>query len=172
MDRQADQRAKGGVATRRRGLLLAVLPVSLLLLGVLLLGGLIPAAAGRAFAAESEGFRIVVHPQNPLSQVERAVLADIFLKKTTRWPDGAAAHPVDQHSESAVRERFSVRVLKRSVFAVRSYWQQRIFSGRGLPPPELAADDAVLRYVQANRGAVGYVSEQIDVSKLKVLQLR
>ena len=41
---------------------------------------------------------------------------------------------------------------------MRSYWQQRIFSGQGLPPPELADDDAVVSYVLSHPGAIGYVA--------------
>jgi hypothetical protein len=41
---------------------------------------------------------------------------------------------------------------------VRSYWQQRIFSGRDVPPPELDSDDAVIGFVSKYAGAVGYVS--------------
>jgi len=44
------------------------------------------------------------------------------------------------------------------VEAVRRYWQQCIFSGRSVPPPELDSDEAIVRYVAKYRGAVGYVS--------------
>ena len=57
-----------------------------------------------------------------------------------------------------MRRIFSERVLKRSVAAVRNYWQQRIFSGRDVPPPEVEGDEAVVAYVAEHPGAVGYVS--------------
>jgi hypothetical protein len=60
-------------------------------------------------------------------------------------------------------------VLKRSVQAVKTYWQQRIFSGRGVPPPELESDDAVVRYVENNPGALGYISGTAALGKTKVL---
>jgi len=65
--------------------------------------------------------------------------------------DGETALPVDLRSDSSVRRKFSESVLKRSVAAIRSYWQQRIFSGREVPPPELDSDAAVLRYVAKYR---------------------
>src|SRR6478735_1450923 len=79
-------------------------------------------------------FKIVVHPDRP-GQVERSFLVDAFLKNVTRWPDDEAIRPVDQRADSATRRRFSESVLRRSVSAVKTYWQQRIFSGRGVPPP-------------------------------------
>lgn len=132
------------------------------------------AAAGTGIALADEpvvGFRVVTNRENSAGSVEREFLANAFLKKTTRWPDGAAIDAVDHRFGAPVRTRFSERVLRRSVAAIRSYWQQRIFTGRGVPPPELESDEAVLRYVRSRRGAVGYVSEAADVSAVKVITL-
>jgi hypothetical protein len=129
-------------------------------------------ASGWAAAAQSPGFRVITHPGNPALEVERAFLADAFLKKTTRWSDDEVISPVDQGPDSSTRQRFSEHVFRRSVFAVRSYWQQRIFAGRGLPPPELESDDAVLRYVRSRPGAVGYVSDHAELTGVKVLSVR
>jgi hypothetical protein len=117
-------------------------------------------------------YRVVTHPANPDSSVERKFLAHAFLKKATTWSDGETIHPVDLPGGSPVRRRFSEDVLERPVGAVRSYWQQLIFSGRALPPPELESDEAVLRYVSKHAGAVGYVSGTADVRSAKVLIVR
>jgi hypothetical protein len=127
---------------------------------------------GIASAGEPAGFRVIVHPGNPLAAAERDLLAAAFLKKKIRWPDGESILPVDQRFDAPVRERFSEAVLRRSVFAVRSYWQQLIFTGRGVPPAELESDEAVLRYVRSNRGAVGYVGAGTALSGVKGLDLR
>ena len=74
---------------------------------------------------------------------------------------------VDQRSTSNARQRFSDSVLRRSVAAVKNYWQQRIFSGRDLPPPELESDEAVVSYVVNHRGALGYVSGSAKLDKAK-----
>ncbi|HEX2730556.1 MAG TPA: hypothetical protein VHM70_03090 [Polyangiaceae bacterium] len=116
--------------------------------------------------------RLIVNPANPVNSVEREFLADAFLKKTTRWPDGEAIHPFDQRVDSLVRRAFSDSILHRSVAAVRNYWQQRIFSGRGVPPAELESDEAVVRRVQGDRFAVGYVSERADAASVKIIGVR
>jgi len=127
---------------------------------------------GAARADEARAFQIIVHVENPLSVAERELLADAFLKRASRWPDGEAIAPVDQKFGAPVRAQFSNVVLKRSVAAVRSYWQQRIFSGRGVPPPEVESDAAAVRYVKQHRGGVGYVSSHADTRDVKVLTLR
>ena len=127
---------------------------------------------GRAMAGEPGGFRLVVNAQSTAEPLDRAFVADVFLKKVTRWPDGEAIRAVDLRFDAPTRQEFSERVLQRSPAAVRNYWQQRIFTGRGVPPPELASDEAVLAYVREHRGAVGYVSAGAETSSVKVLELR
>ncbi|HMJ09829.1 MAG TPA: hypothetical protein VK524_00415 [Polyangiaceae bacterium] len=129
-------------------------------------------ATARAGEPAAPAFRVVVHPDHRTSSITQELLANLFLKKVGRWDSGARAQPVDQLPSSAVRQQFSQSVLKRSVAAVRSYWQQRIFSGRGVPPPALDSDQAVISYVQKEKGAVGYVSPSAKLDGVKVLALK
>jgi ABC-type phosphate transport system substrate-binding protein len=127
---------------------------------------------GASRTEAERSFVIVVHAKNPVASASTKFLTDVFLKRVTRWPDGEAMRPVDLEPESAVRERFSKSVLERSVAAVRRYWQQRIFSGRALPPPELDTSEIVVGYVSKNRGGVGYVSSQTNLAGVRVLAIR
>jgi ABC-type phosphate transport system substrate-binding protein len=132
------------------------------------------ALAGTAIAEErgAPPFRVIAHPDNPISSIDRRYLADVFLKKTTRWPNGDVVQPVDLGPDSAARRRFSQDVIGKSVAVVKSYWQQMIFAGRNVPPPELDTDGEVVKYVLRYPGAVGYVSGGADVSSVKVLTLK
>jgi hypothetical protein len=137
---------------------------------LLLLGSALGAAA--LAHAEAPVYRVIVNPRNPSGSIERRFLAQAFLRKASQWDDGEVIRPVDLASDAPARRRFVEDVLERSVAAVKSYWQQVIFSGRGVPPPELDSDEAVLRYVQKYTGAVGYVSGSADVRSVKVLVVR
>jgi ABC-type phosphate transport system substrate-binding protein len=103
-------------------------------------------------------FFVIAHPSTRTTSVSRAFLADVFLKKKTRWPGDKAIRPVDLDPKSSARQRFSDQVLRRSTGAVRNYWRQLIFSGRGVPPPELDHERDVIAYVGKHEGAIGYVS--------------
>jgi ABC-type phosphate transport system substrate-binding protein len=137
----------------------------------LFLVGLALLAAPRT-RASSPSFRLIVNPANAVASVDRKFVADAFLKKTTRWPSGEPIRPVDLGSESSTRRRFSDDVLGRSVAAVKSYWQQMIFSGRAVPPPELESDEEVIRYVAKYPGAVGYISGAGDTAGVRVLVVK
>lgn len=132
----------------------------------------VPLATHRASAqAHVPAFQLIVNAANPQSRVQREFVAHAFLRKVARWPHGATIQPVDQQSQSSVRRSFSSSMLQRTVPAVRSYWQQLIFTGRGLPPPELASDQDVVRYVARNPGALGYVSGGTDLGAVKVVSV-
>ena len=138
----------------------------------ILIFALVYVAAGTGGARGAEGFRIIVNPDNPVSSLERRFLTDVYLKKATRWANDEAIRPVDLGPGSPIRRAFSDDVLKRSVSAIKSYWQQMVFSGRGVPPPELDNDGEVVRFVLKNRGAVGYVSSGSDVAGAKIVPVR
>jgi ABC-type phosphate transport system substrate-binding protein len=116
-------------------------------------------------------FHVVVHPKNPSATLEQTFLQDAFLKKVTRWPGGRPIHPADLPAASTVRERFSQRVLRRSVGAVRAYWQQKIFGGHDVPPPELANDEAVVAHVLKTEGAIGYVSGSANLKGVRAVRV-
>jgi hypothetical protein len=137
---------------------------------LLVLPGLLLLAVSSLAAGDAPpDYRLIAHPARPDTKVDREFAANAFLKNITRWPNDEAIRPVDQRADAAVRRRFSDSVLKRSVQAVKTYWQQRIFSGRGVPPPELDSDEAIVRYVESNPGALGYISGTAAAGKAKVL---
>ena len=114
--------------------------------------------APRSAVAQSGGFVVVVNANNPMSSISKSDLSKLFTKKTRSWPSGAAAMPVDLATGNPVRDAFTEKVHGKSTRAIGSYWQQQIFSGRDVPPPERKSDDEVLDFVRANAGGVGYVA--------------
>ena len=122
-----------------------------------------------AAQAAPTAFRIIVNPANPATALDRTFLAQAFLKKVRRWPDGQTILPVDLTRDSDVRRQWSLDLLGRSVEAVQNYWQQLIFAGRDLPPPELPSDGDVVSYVLHNPGAIGYVSGAAPLHGAKAL---
>ncbi len=107
---------------------------------------------------ESVGFKVIVHSDNPIAELETDAVVKMFRKKIRRWDHGVPVVPVDLKADSPVREAFTRSVHNKSVTAIESFWQRMIFSGRDTPPEEKTTEDAVLAFVRANPGAIGYVS--------------
>ena len=103
-------------------------------------------------AARAQGYVVVVNAASAVSSLPKSELSNVFLKKSTKLA------PVDQSKGAAVRDAFSKAVLGRPASAVATYWQQQIFAGKDVPPPEKGDDAAVLAYVKSTPNGVGYVS--------------
>jgi ABC-type phosphate transport system substrate-binding protein len=113
--------------------------------------------------ARAQDFQIVVNAGAGVSEISSDDLSKIFQKKSRNLPSGESAKPVDQGKDAGVRESFSEAVLGRSAGQIESWWQQQIFSGKDVPPEQKDSDAAVLEFVRANPGAIGYVSAGADL---------
>ena len=116
------------------------------------------ALCASAAPAKAQTFTVVVNESNPVSSLSKDELSKIFLKKMTQWPAGGAITAVDLGKAARAREAFSKAVHGRSVSAIESHWQQQIFAGKDVPPPEKPSDAEVLEFVRANAGGIGYVA--------------
>lgn len=124
----------------------------------LLVAALLLVASGARPPAERAEFRVVAHGGSPVHEMRRRDVSGLFLKQATSWPDGESVMPVDQPERSPVRAAFTHAVHRRTLAAVRAYWQQQVFTGSRTPPPTRATDAEVLEWVRKTPGAVGYVS--------------
>jgi hypothetical protein len=122
--------------------------------------------------AQQADYQVVVNVANPVSSMTAKQVSALFLKKTSTWANGVPVKAVDLPEDSAVRERFTRAVHGKSVSAIKSYWQQQIFTGRGTPPVVKASETEALSHVRANSGGVGYVSAGVSLgTNVKVLKV-
>jgi ABC-type phosphate transport system substrate-binding protein len=129
------------------------------------------AAAIALASAAGDDYKVIVNPDNPVSAIDRRFLRDAFLRKASDWDRGVAIRPIDLAHRFAARERFVHEVLNKTPAQLKSYWIQQIFSGKGVPPPEAATPAAVISYVLANPGAIGYLPLDADVGGAKVIKV-
>ena len=127
--------------------------------------------ARRIGAQDASAYKVIVNVSNPTTQLSRLKLGEMFLKKTPRWADGHPIQPVEPPGKSPVRQRFDLEIFGKQVIAVSAYWQQMIFSGKGVPPPERSNDADIVAFVRETPGAVGYVAAGTDVSGVRVVAI-
>jgi ABC-type phosphate transport system substrate-binding protein len=131
----------------------------------LLIGFALTAVAGTA-AAEVVA---VVSARNPVTTLSRNQVADIFLGRTTRFPDGSAAVPIDQLESSAARDEFYFKFADKSPAQIKAYWSKIIFTGRGQPPREASGGLNVKKLVADTPNAIGYIEQGMVDSSVRVL---
>jgi ABC-type phosphate transport system substrate-binding protein len=119
--------------------------------------------------AAADGYKVIVHPSNPTTSMSRTTVSAMLLKKQTSWKNGNKALPIDLRATSGTRDAFSRAIHGRSAGAIKKWWNQQIFSGKGMPPPEVDGDAKVIGFVLSNPGAIGYVSAETPTGDARVV---
>lgn len=111
----------------------------------------------------------VVSAKSPITTLDKSQVADIFLGKASRFPNGAQAVPIDQAEGSAVRDEFYGKVTGRTATQIRAYWAKIIFTGRGQPPPSVSNDIEMKKRLSENPAAIGYIDRSLVDSSVRVV---
>jgi ABC-type phosphate transport system substrate-binding protein len=112
---------------------------------------------------------VVVSAKCAVSTLSKDQATDIFLGKTTRFPDGATAVPIDQMEGSPARDEFYATFANKSPAQVKAHWTKIIFTGRGQPPKSVPNSVEVRKLVAANPQAISYIERSAVDSTVKVL---
>jgi ABC-type phosphate transport system substrate-binding protein len=114
----------------------------------------------------------VVSAKSSVTALNSNQVADIFLGKSTRFPDGSVAVPIDLAEESPLRERFYTVFTGKSPAQLKAHWSKIIFTGRGQPPRQAASASEAKKLIAENPHAIGYIEPaQVDNS-VRVLAAR
>jgi len=111
----------------------------------------------------------VVAANNPVSTLSRSQIADIFLGKMIRFPDGREVVPIDQVENSAAREAFYLKFANKTPAQIKAFWSKIIFTGRGQPPPEVSNGVEVKKFIAKNPDAIGYIEQKLVDDSVKVV---
>ncbi|QTP60518.1 phosphate ABC transporter substrate-binding protein [Billgrantia antri] len=114
---------------------------------------------------------VVVSAHNPLVTLTRSELADIYLGRTSRFPNGQPATPLDQGESSPIYATFYREYLGQTPTQVKMHWSRLIFTGRGQPPRSLAGDRAMVDFVAAHADAIGYLDDVHIDERLRVVTI-
>ncbi len=108
--------------------------------------------------SQTYDFVVIVNKENPINELKIDEVSDIFLKKIKKWQGSNVILPINMSPNSKIREKFSKKIHSKSINQIKSYWQQSIFSGKGVPPIEFDSEEEVINYVSQNKYAIGYIS--------------
>jgi ABC-type phosphate transport system substrate-binding protein len=112
----------------------------------------------------------VVSAESSITRLSTGQLADIFLGKVSRFPDGSLAVPVDLSDGSAERDQFYAKVTGKTPAQIKAYWSKIIFTGRGQPPKAVQNGSDMKKYVAANIDAIGYIDSTMVDNSARVLR--
>jgi hypothetical protein len=123
-------------------------------------------------AASAQDVVFVANKGVQISEIRHTDVRALFTGEKTRFADGSHAVPVTLKG-GAAHEVFLKNYIGESLDEFRARWQKALFTGQGAMPRTFDSESALMEYVAATPGALGYVSRilpQYNVKSLPVVK--
>jgi len=119
-------------------------------------------------AANAQDVVLVANKSVQISEIRDADVRAIFSGGKTRFSDGSRAVPVILKGGPA-NEVFLSNHLGETPDEFRAQWRKAVFTGQGAMPRSFDSESALIQYVAATPGAIGYVSRISPQDQVKSL---
>ncbi|MFQ3171415.1 MAG: ABC-type phosphate transport system substrate-binding protein [Oleispira sp.] len=112
---------------------------------------------------------VVVNIDNPINQLTKSQVIDLFMGKYIAFPNGMKASTVDMSDASNIKKIFYQQLVGMSLARVNSFWSRIKFTGRAKPPLKQPNEDAVVSFIALKKDAIAYISRSKINTNLKVV---
>lgn len=112
---------------------------------------------------------VIVHASNPVENLSKKQVIDLFMGRTANFPGDRLAVPLDRVPGQPARSRFYQVLTGKTEAQVDAYWATLIFAGRMTPPRQLDDQQLVIQAVSQNLNAIAYVEAQQLPSTVKIV---
>jgi ABC-type phosphate transport system substrate-binding protein len=111
-----------------------------------------------ASLASAQEVLIIANKSVKASEVSAADVRDVFSGDKTSLSDGSHVVPVTLKG-GADHEAFLKKYVGKGDAAFRASWRSLVFAGQASMPKTVDSDSAMIEYVAATPGAIGYVGK-------------
>jgi ABC-type phosphate transport system substrate-binding protein len=111
----------------------------------------------------------VVSAKSSIMALTPNQVADIFLGRVSRFPNGVLAVPIDLRDGSPERDQFYAKITGKTPAQVKAYWSKIIFTGRGQPPRAVPTDLDMKKFIATNDAAIGYIDAALLDNTVRAL---
>lgn len=112
---------------------------------------------------------VVVSVKSPVGTLTSDQVSGVYLGRNNSVPGGGSAVLVDLPESNPSREQFYTKATGKTGAQVKATWARLTFSGKGVPPKELATSADVKKFVAANPDAIGYIEKSAVDATVKVV---
>ncbi|HLC18425.1 MAG TPA: substrate-binding domain-containing protein [Thermodesulfobacteriota bacterium] len=116
---------------------------------------------------------VIVNRNNPVEKLSENSLKKIYTNNVLTWPNGMPIIIYDLTIRDPLREVFSERILGRSSRSIAEHWAHLKITNQAKNPPRTVKDQSyMIRKVEHDRGAIGYVSMSsvMDNPNIKIVR--
>jgi hypothetical protein len=112
-------------------------------------------------SASTFAINIIINSENTEAAFDKLAIKDIYLGQTLFWDDGSNIFVADYLASNELRKNFSKTILGVPPNKVYLNWIRISLSGKGAPPKIFHSEDEVIRFVEENPSAIGYLDKSL-----------
>lgn len=115
---------------------------------------------------------IIVNKANS-NPVDSQFASKAFLGSATRWPSRKPVKVLELPEENQATLQLYSKLLHKTPAAVRDIWAASYFTGKALPPKQVANDAEMKKIVAAEQNAIGFIDAgSVDDTVKAVLTIK
>src|SRR5271155_3660120 len=122
-------------------------------------------------AAQAQDVVVIVNNGVKATSASSDDIRGVFTGDKSSLGDGSHVTPVTLKS-GADHEAFLKTYVGKGDTAYRTAWRSLVFTGQGTMPKTVDSDAAMVDYVAATPGAIGYVGKDVAHDKVKTLAIK
>lgn len=111
---------------------------------------------------------VVVAKSSSLDKLDNQHIANIFLARTNRYPNGEKALPIELNNLT-IRNSFYQTITGKSANQLSAYWTTLVFTGKGTPPKTVNDVNQLIHHIVRNPGSIAYIDSEMLTDELKVI---
>lgn len=123
------------------------------------------------FAQAEERFAVVVNKLNPVDELSRSELIDLFMGKYVAFPNDVKAIPVELTGDNKIKVDFYQSLVGMPLSRVNAYWSRLRFTGRKRATVFKSNENDLIAFIIANKLAIGYLPQSLITDDLKVVYI-
>jgi ABC-type phosphate transport system substrate-binding protein len=122
-------------------------------------------------AQAEEPLAVVVNRANPVNELSRSELIDLFMGKYVAFPNDVRAIPVELNNDHKIKVEFYQNLVGMPLSRVNAYWSRLRFTGRKRTAVFKPNESDLIAFIIANEQAIGYVPQSLITNDLKVVYI-
>lgn len=112
---------------------------------------------------------VVVVPKDSLVESLNDVdVANIFLARTNRFPNGDKSIPIELKNDT-LRETFYQDISGKTPKQLSAYWTTLVFTGKGRPPKRYPTYQELTNRFLLNSGSITYLDKSQVTNNMKIV---
>lgn len=120
------------------------------------------------YAQTSNAIVVVVPYNSTITSLNSQEVANIFLARTNRFPNGEKTVPVELKNDE-IKQKFYQQISGKTPRQLMSYWTALVFTGKGRPPRGYGDFQSLIQKLAGSDNAITYLTESQVTEQMRVV---